>query len=298
MADRTYNEDVNSSKQRLHLSAPVWERVLAHVLTLFVLMLSPLSAHAYQYNDLERQYTLGTAYGIAAPAFSTATWQNPAGLIYNERLKLLFAGASSTSSFSSVGLGGSLLMGNGLVGGAIGFQTFNDQVSGGNSLGLLNVGLAAYVPKFDLALGFTGAYRLFGNSYAGHWGSGTWGLDFGLLFSPRGTFRVGITAYDLLSSTRALGAGVGFELSPWALLAVDATTLTSLRGIAIKPALTINLYDFNLTAGYGLGIETSSTPWTPLGASFGLAFWVGSHLNLQFYFNELSYLYAGLSLIL
>jgi len=36
--------------------------------------------------------------------------------------------------------------------------------------------------------------------------------------------------------------------------------------------MTINLYDFNLTAGYGIGVETTSTPWTPTGPSLALPF--------------------------
>lgn len=257
-------------------------------------------ARALQYNDLERHFTLSTAYGVAAPAFSTAAFQNPAGLVYNERFKVQFSGATTSTTFSNVGVGGALLAGNGFVGGSVGFQTYNDQVAGSTALGLLTVGLGATITRLDASIGFSGAYRLFGNSGAGHWGSASspWGLDLGLLFSPRGLFRVGVTAYDLLSTTRALGVGVAWELSPWALLAVDLTSLTNLRGIALKPALTINLYDFNLTAGYGIPLETSFSTWTPTGASFGVGFWLGSHLQMQAYYNTLSYLNAGLSLIL
>jgi hypothetical protein len=268
-----------------------------HIRMLVGFLVAP-AAYGFQYNDLERHFTLSTAYGIAAPAFSTATFQNPAGLIYNERFKAQVSGATTSTAFSNVGIGGAFLAGNGFVGGTVGFQTYNDQVAGSTSLGLLTVGLGALITKADLAIGFSGGYRLFGNASTGHWGTYNWGLDIGALIAPRGPFRIGVTVYDLLATVKAIGAGIAWELSPWAVLAVDATSLTTFRGIALKPALTINLYDFNLTAGYGIPIETSSSPWTPTGASFGVGFWLGSHIQMQAYYNTLSYLNAGLSIIL
>lgn len=237
----------------------------------------------------ENQHALSLAAGIASPAMVTSLSENPAGLHYNSSTKFQVSLATHSSAFNPFGLDGHFFTGNGWVGAGIGVATYNQFVSGSGSLALLDFGLGAEISALNMAVGIAGQYTL--GSAGNVWGTNggtTWGGNIGLLFNPRGPLRIGITGYQVLAGLHAIGAGVAYELNPWADFAVDGTLNPSSSALALKPELGIHLSNFQMNVGYGFQIVGSSWTWLRTGLSFAVGFHLNYNLMLQAYYNHLA----------
>src|SRR5690606_25865707 len=90
----------------------------------------------------ERNHLLSVGAGISSPSVTTAIGENPAGLVNNQRFKLLAAAYSENSDFDPLGYSGTVFTGTGSVGVGLGYAG----VTGAGGGGSLVFGLAAEAP--------------------------------------------------------------------------------------------------------------------------------------------------------
>jgi len=249
----------------------------------------------YGSGTYETSHLMSAAAGIASPSATTSLFENPAGLVYNEDFKLGLAGASSNNQFNPIGASGTLYLGNGLVGGAIGAQTFSAYQNNAGTVGLVNYGLAVDIRPLGFALGVAGSYLVQTlGAGAGVNPAAPWGLNVGIIGNPTGEVRGGITAFDVLGGVSALGAGLAWDPNGFATLAVDATTNLQFQGTTVIPGISIHVSAVQLKAAYGFGVDNFAGSYARRGGTLGLGIQMSPYFHWQFYYNELALYYASL----
>jgi hypothetical protein len=228
------------------------------------------------------EHLLSTAGGIAAPSYSSGVeGENPAGLVYVPNTLFHGSLSSGNDSFSPLGWGAGLYLGNGKVGGALG-------VAGSTASGsdpAAHLGLAATIDALSSAVGVA-AFRSFD-------GDGV-EVNAGFITKPGSDFRVGGTVFGINDGANSFAAGLATEVGSGATFAVDAGYNTDSEGLVVKPGLTIGVSGIRLGVGYGIDVKKGGAP---IGRDFsaGLGIGVGSSTELQFYYNQLARWYGGLS---
>jgi hypothetical protein len=153
------------------------------------------------------------------------------------------------------------------------------------------------VSGLNLAFGVTGAYFLSQNggvtSQPGNEKNS--GVNIGAIFNPRGSTRVGVTAFQVLNNVDAVGVGIAADASSWATFALDGAANTKMNGKVIKPGMEIHLMDFQFAVGYGISLDSYSSAWIPDNTSFGVGIRFSSTIHLQAYYNQLALYYLGLT---
>jgi hypothetical protein len=237
---------------------------------LFVFILSASSAVArIDYGANPSAFRLDLAEGIVDSSVVSALWQNPAGISRNAEGKVSGGLLSSSSSLSPFNYSLGYLTGNGSVGGAL---ALGGSTGDSSTLNHVRLGLAAEFPSAKFSLGFTGAYSIDDRSTDG---------NLGLIFNPSGDLRVGAVAYQVAGGPDTYGAGIAYDPSYSATIAVDASADRRLKGLRLKPALGVRAGDFHLTAGYGFSIEDSSSSGS---ISKGFCAGVGYALDYKLFF--------------
>ena len=234
-------------------------------LTLSVVFISvslAMSASARSsYGSNPGAFRLDVSQGNVDSSMISALWQNPAGFTRNTDGKIsggFFTAGSSLSPFN-YGLG--YFTGNGSVGGAL---SIGGRTGDSSTVNNIRLGLAAEFPSAKFSLGFTGTYLLESKTTDG---------NVGLIFNPAGELRVGVVAYGVSGSPDTYGAGIAYDASSSATIAVDAGADSRMRALALKPALAIRTGDLHLTAGYGFTLDDAAAGAISEGfcAGFGYA---------------------------
>jgi hypothetical protein len=226
--------------------------------------------------------TLGA--GIAAPSVASAFFENPSGLAHATGARLL--GAADTDSTDPLGVVGLLLQGTGSVGAALGLQNFTGIGRTGGTSTMVDWGLAAELPGSRLALGTAGNLSTSG-------GSSFSDIALGASINPRGPVRLGVSAFDITSSTWILGAGIADDISPEFSVALDGESDSSWHGLTIKPGMAVRIDKVQLSVGWGLELDDSGRRRIPSGGTIGLGLELSQSLVLQGYYNQFAKYYAG-----
>jgi hypothetical protein len=243
----------------------------------------------------EAAHALSIGAGISSPSNNSALVENPAGLSYNEDTQFLGEAGWTNSNLNPLGLGGFILLGNGHVGGGLGFQTFSRQGDNAGNVTLFNFGIATEIDSLNLSFGVTGNYVVSQNgATAGLGNSSSLNGDIGILYNPRGNVRLGFAAFQVFSGVNALGAGIAAQASDWATFALDGSMSPQGTGKIIKPGMGIYLSSFQLTIGYGYNLDNTGNDWIRQGWAYGLGIRLSQNVHLQAYYNQLALYYAGL----
>jgi hypothetical protein len=260
---------------------------------IFAFLISFQSALAA--ND-EGGHGLSMADGIASPSVTTGLVENPAGLHYNRKGKLLFALATPDTDLAPLGLGAGFFGGNGSFGGGLMLQSYIDQGVNSSRGLLLKGGIGFEIPPLNTAFGIN-AGRLFyeqGGRVASVATTG-WLADLGMIINPKGPGRLGIQFYSPFSGLSAVGAGYAHDVSQHITLGIDAIYGTGARAMSLKPAFAVNSSGFLFNCAYGFNVVGDQGLIVRDGFSFGLGIPIGSTL-LHFYYSHLAHYYLGLSI--
>ena len=240
----------------------------------------------------EDEHQLSVSGGIASPSFSSAVFQNPAGLVYNSKFK----GTAQATLNDFNNLYGGVLGGNGSFGAAggvgHGFQ------SGGSTSAFYGLGVQS--DSLKIAVGLAGFTDL---------GGGGSTFNAGVLLGPSEKLTLGLTAIGLNSSVREWGAGIAVRLSGVTGLILDSTVDSGLNNFAIQPGVIVGNEKAALTFSYGLGVANNteqswSTRLTTSGYSrqlsggfaAGGSLRIGSSASWQVYYNQLAKWYTAISI--
>ncbi len=248
-----------------------------------------IPSYALAVGDPEVNHSLSIGGGISSPSITSALVENPAGLGHNRRFNLLASAVSDDDDHDHVGLGGHLYLGNGSIGAGLGLQNYST-TGGRTDHKIFNYGAGLIVDPLDIAIGAAAATRLGDSSTA------AFSTNVGALFNPRGTTRLGFTAFDINHQFNQWGAGIASDIDPAATFAVDFSTNKGRRAKTIKPSLGIHLADLQLVAGYGIKLDDDAGSWIRRGSSFGIGLKLTRNALLQAYYNQLSLFYAALRL--
>ncbi len=251
-------------------------------LVAIVASVSAATAEARSGGSDELSHFLSNGYGIAAPSPGLALYENPTGLTYNlgAKAQLSVIGADN---FDPALPGAHLLLGNGSVGGAVGYRHGPADSTDGHSL---EYGLAATMDSVNLALGIAGALTFNDNTSASD-------LNVGLLYNPNGKTTFGMTAFGILDGVGSYGAGLAFDLSSNASFALDTRTDADFEGWSLKPGLGIHLTELQLNVGYGFNVTDRGGPGGD-GVSVGLGFKIGNSVYFTAYLEQISKYFASL----
>jgi hypothetical protein len=252
-----------------------------------VVLFQTLPTQALAMTGGETEHLLSVGAGIASPSITSAIGENPAGLVNNQRLKLLASAYSAgNDSFDPLGYGATLFTGTGSVGLGLGYQGR----TGDGTTGSLVYGLAGEISALKMALGVAGSFALEDQG-----GGGRVGLDVGALFNSKGDLTFGVTAFGVEGGPDAYGAGIAYAMRSGARLALDAGVNNDLEGLRIKPGLLVSVDKIQLAFGYGLKVTDGGGSHIGDGLSLGLGFELGQNFHFQAYYNQLAKYFLGLT---
>ncbi len=221
-----------------------------------------------------------TSGGIVSSSWTTAVFENPAGLPGNSGFRLTGQGGSD-SSFDHPFAAGGILLGNKNFGAAAGarqtFEKNRNSTSAFYGLGIRSTGLRA-------SLGAAGTTKITpdkGSSF-----------NAGVKLEPLRQIQLGVTAFGIDGGVDEWGAGIGIGFGNDAMIVVDATANKDLKELAFQPGVTVAEGNAALTLSYGFK-EGSQQLSKGFSAGGGLMF--GKSTLFQVYYNHLAKYYATLS---
>ena len=228
----------------------------------------------------EDAHLISVGAGIASPSVTSAIWENPAGLVYNQEFKLLGFGYTENSSVGITDGGGGLFLGNGSIGGGLKVET-----SGGSST--LTAGIGFDVNAINTAFGAACGSSL-GSTIS------ITCSDFGLIYNPAGPTRFG---FDILTSGNAiLGAGLAHDITSDATIDLDAGIPTSGGGLTLKPGVAVHSTVVQVAVGYGFNVSSSSGGAGNIRTGFaaGLGINLSKTFHAQAYYDQIHNYFFGL----
>mgnify|MGYP001562350055 FL=1 len=241
----------------------------------------------------ESHHLVSGGGGVSAPSYVTATGENPAGLAYNERLRILAHGSISTiPDLSTLAAGGGIYWGNGWIAGGVEFVGSTAQPTGFT----IDTGLAFAIPPIRTSFGASYGVPLSGgaaaqNNLLAHQ------LDLGILFSPIQMIAVGGTLYDAIGGFEGAGFGVTVRPLRFFDLTADASYGFSTGGFTLKPGVGLHLAFFHATFGYGLDLNGGGHGIVN-GITAGVGFDIAHRVQITSYYRQQNELYVGLQLSL
>ncbi len=263
----------------------------------------------------EAQHNITVGSGIVSPSTISVFGENPAGLFYNQQLKVhLSASKLSDDFYDPWRYNVTVVTGDGDKGagfGAYRYQ-FGDSATGYSyESTVLAYGAGIEIPALNMGIGISGFTVLEGiTSLLGSADLSTFNPTIGILFNPKGVFRVGATVFDVFDEYRTVGFGMATFLGPIFSTALDVTASPSNFSNGFSDAeytwvakfgLGIALEAFQATLTYGDQFTEGNVlpalveSWNREGFSVGLAFAAGEKLKFNFYYNRLELYYFGLT---
>jgi|GEM_PF-3597806 len=227
----------------------------------------------------EDHHIISVGAGIASPSTTSSVSENPAGLVYNQNLKLLGFGYTENSSPGITDGGGAFLIGNGSVGGGAKVET-----SSGTSN--LTAGIGFDISSINTAFGAACGTQL-GPKVSINCS------DFGLIYNPAGNTRFG---FDIQTSGNALlGTGLTHDLTQDVTIDLDAGIPTSGGGVTLKPGVVIHTQVVQVALGYGFNASSSGSAGNiRTGFSAGLGVTLNKTFQIESYYNQLHNYFFGL----
>ncbi len=241
-------------------------------------------------NDINHFISAGA--GIAHPSVQGAIGSNPAGQIYYNGILLNYGLATDDSGSGDIGLGGLIVAGNGFFGATLGVSEFepyqynNKDGKLGRTVDrgtLFQAGWAGYIPASRFSFGASISAPIQGGRIVALGGSNTVnqpvseykngvGLNFGMIFDPRGPSRLGITAYQLADHFDTLGFGYAHDFLPSLTFVFDGTYTRSSKSLNFIPALAFAHPLFQASVGYGFAGLGDGWSWGREGINAGVGF--------------------------
>lgn len=247
-----------------------------HQFLALILILSGSSAFAKGGDD-ERQ--LSVSGGIASPSFSSAVFQNPAGLTYNSKLR----GTIQAKLNDPFTLHGGILAGNGDFGAAAGlshaFKKNDDSTSAFYGLG---VGASKF------ALGVAGFTNL--STSDSHFNAG-------LMIGPTEPMTLGITAIGIDDGVNEWGLGFAYRFQGLSGFILDTTIDEDFDHVSFQPGIIVGNPKAALTISYGFSTEDHlHSHQLSDGLAVGGSLQLGSSVSWQLYYNQLAKYYTAVAI--
>lgn len=217
--------------------------------------------------------------GISSPSSIDAINDNPAGQIYNGRLKLFGGASASESSFDPFGAVGRAGFGNGSAGGTLGVHTYRQ---GEKNHAAFDYGIGAMADSIQTAVGVGGS-SVFEKTSAvkeNHL------LNVGTLVQVTPEVRAGATMYGILGGIDYWGSGASSMMSDHWWLSLEGATTPSWQGKTLQTAIGYLAGDLQLTMGYALKLDDEAPGIIPSGISTGVGIKLGKDFFVQGLYNH------------
>lgn len=241
----------------------------------------------------ESQYLISGGGGVSAPSYISGTGENPAGLVYNNRLRLVAHGSLSTIlDFGTLAAGGGIYWGNGWIAG--GAEIVGSIAS---PVGFtIDTGIAFAIPPIRTSFGLSYGVPISGgvnatNNLVAHQ------LDIGIISEPIAQLAIGATMYDLIGGPDGVGAGITYRPLRFFDLTADGSYSFSTGGFTLKPGVGLHIAFFHATFGYGFDINGGGAGIVS-GASAGVGFDIVGRVQIVGYYHQQNELYLGLQVSL
>lgn len=257
----------------------------------------------------ESQHNLPLGAGIASPSVNTTPFENPAGYIFNSQVKVhasysrLSDGTPAPERVSALAV-----TGNGFLGGGIAYHSYKYYPTGSfaptanvPSAKQIGFAFANAIDPANLAAGFSFFRSMESNTmFSAIRGGGSNPINFGTLLNPKGKFKFGFTAFDILSGTAAAGTGVATNFSERTAAALDILGSVTKKSYIVKGTLGTSISIVQLTLGYGVSVGGERViAWVPNGLSLGAGAWfAGDKVRLIMSINQIDAFYLGATVAL
>ena len=258
----------------------------------------------------ESQHHLSLGAGVSSPSVVSTFTENPAGFIYNQKIKAHASVSKSTASSSSpwrysvMGLGG-----NGSIGGGAGVHRYRDtrkyRARTGSTVGtnVFSFGFAKALDFLNTAIGYSGSKALQSVATAvARRDSSFLSSNLGVLIAPKNKVRAGFTAFNAFSSIKSYGFGLSSNSIDNLAVAVDGIFSQYFKPAVVKASLGTTFSNFEVSLGYGLSTQSpgdaNPSVSVPTGFSAGVGVWFGSSLRLLATYNQIEAYYLGLTVSL
>ncbi len=242
-----------------------------------LLLLCSNLAIAAERNDF---HALSGAAGIAEPSFSTAVFQNPAGIKNTPSFQLNGQGGWD-SSFNNPVYRGGFLYGSERYGVAAGIS----HSPTGNTSTSAFVGLAAEIAPLKTTLGLAG--------YTGISPSGGSTLNIGVLINPQESFQLGFTAMGINSGINEWGGGIRIRIERSFSLIADVATDSRFSRFNFQPGLMIASESAGLTLSYG---TSPGSLQIRNGFTAGASIQIVKTVTWEAYYNQVSQIFTSISI--
>lgn len=246
-----------------------------------IIFLSLLSIFNYTFVNAagsDYEHALSASGGIASPSFSSAAFQNAAGLIYNTTNKFEFH-AAANSGLSSGRILPGLIFGNGSAAVTAGLaHVFKSQANAiyyGGAIGLSN----------KASIGVNG-YNFMSPASASS-------LNAGILFDPLDKTHFGINVVGVSRGVDEIGLGVETSFNQSVQFVGDVTADKKISRFNFQPGIKAGDAGAGITLSYGFG--SGSSMQLSDGFTAGVHLMPGQSVSWEIYYRQLGYYFTSLS---
>ncbi|MBL7716126.1 MAG: hypothetical protein JNL01_11735 [Bdellovibrionales bacterium] len=258
-------------------------------------------------------HTLMTGLGVAHPSATTAIGTNPAGLIYNNGMRLSHTSAIDDTRSGVIGQQGLLVGGNGFFGAALGISDYENLAadkSGFPSVGvgtLAQAGWAGHIQKSRFAFGMSIVAPLTGSRMIVNSGSSTVNqplpsysdrgasVNAGVIFDPMGSTRFGFTAYQFGDKFESFGLGFAHDMLDNFTFVVDISYSKASKTAEVVPGINFSTPYFSLAAAYGSKFMGEGWGYARDGFSGGIGFTMLKELSITASYHQVQAFTLGLT---
>jgi hypothetical protein len=257
------------------------EMILSWAASLVVVLasLSGSSALARGFGGygIEDSFMVSNGQGVSSPSFwGGLKAENPAGVSYNQRLKLQSAVAAFSDSTSNLRGSGGVLVGLGPVGAGLEWTQFDSSpYAASNSA--IQWGLATDLDAMHLRIGVSGH----------HLKSSSGSYTLGMIYEPFRILRVGFMVPAAQNGIHDLAGGLSLELDPAIDLVVDASMNAAQAAGVVKPGITLRGEHFQVSGGYGYRYRGSVDPVLSSKLSAAIGFKITDHVLIEYNYKGL-----------
>ncbi len=238
---------------------------------------SPALARGFGGYGVEDSFMVSNGQGVSSPSFwGGLKAENPAGVSYNQRLKLQTAVAAFSDSTSNLRGSGGVLVGVGPVGAGVEISQF-DASPYATSSPAVQWGLATALDSLHLRIGVSGH----------HLKSSSGSYTFGMIYEPFRILRVGFMVPSAQHGIHDLAGGLSLELDPAIDLVVDASMNATQAAGVVKPGITLRGEHFQVSGGYGYRYRGSVDPVLSSKLSAAVGFKLSDHVLIEYSYKGL-----------
>ena len=235
----------------------------------------------------EDNFMISNGQGVSSPSYwQGLSQQNPAGLIYNQRLKIQAGGAAFSDNTNNLRGSAGLFMGNGLIAGGAEYSKYSSGPYPSGSA-QVNWGLAAKLETAQTTFGISGHH------VTPHGGSA---YDAGILIDLTPSLRFGGMIPNFTNGLHTVAGGFTAAIDPMVDFVIDAAyQLTDSDGI-VKPGLNIHSDILQVSAAYGIRFAGNYDPFLYARFSAGVGLRLADNLLVQYEYRVLPQHLVGVTL--